>query len=374
MGFEKQVFESFKLAHAVGVIGFDYDRMMDFWPTSGMADYILAKAISEPDRSFGYWEDHYCSAFGPAADDVKAYFRYWRKQVWEQRLQPDLNELIKKGKYHNFARGLMWSLPDYYDVSDFDETDAILARAAAHDLTRSQETRVRQLVLANEHARLTCFAVINPAPNKFKHAQKLLQFRRQHKDDMSFPWLDVLAIEKRYADTGLTTALTLADYPLPWQVTPLAWKFRLDPAPADGLAEEWQLLPWTEMKTWHNLRTDFAWDNPYRSETDPDLYKQARDYDGVGWYATQLRIPEALREQRTHLHFTGVADTFSLWFNGRLVCEDREGGSVGIPIGPFVDWRRERQTVVVRVEETGSPGGIHGKVYVVPGPDQAGAD
>ena len=98
LGIEKQFFDAFQIAYRHGAIGADYDRLMGQWALFGAADYILARAMGDPEKSFAYWMDHYCAAFGPAADDVKAYFRYWREEVWEKRLRPDLNAITERGK------------------------------------------------------------------------------------------------------------------------------------------------------------------------------------------------------------------------------------------------------------------------------------
>ena len=70
---------------------------------------------------------------------MKAYFRYWRQEVWEKRLLPNMDKLVTRGRAGDFGRGLLWSLkyyrtdiyqPEgcdhYYESADFDKTDEIL--------------------------------------------------------------------------------------------------------------------------------------------------------------------------------------------------------------------------------------------------------
>ncbi|MCK5845644.1 MAG: DUF4838 domain-containing protein, partial [Victivallales bacterium] len=64
MGFEKKMFDNFKIGIKNGIIGTDYDSLHSYWPTSGIANYILARAHIYPERSFEDWEKEYCSAYG----------------------------------------------------------------------------------------------------------------------------------------------------------------------------------------------------------------------------------------------------------------------------------------------------------------------
>ena len=56
MGFEKQMFDHFQLGIKNGIIGTDYDSLHNFWPATGFADYILARAHTDPSKSCEHWE------------------------------------------------------------------------------------------------------------------------------------------------------------------------------------------------------------------------------------------------------------------------------------------------------------------------------
>ena len=140
--------------YEVCAFGTDYDSLHNYWPSSGIGNYILARGITDPDKSFEYWENEYCNTFGPAANEIKKYFAYWRNEVWKKRLMPDRETILKKGRYGNFRRGLMWNFQNYYNKADFDKTDAILKAALNKKLTSAELRRVETLVLANQHARL----------------------------------------------------------------------------------------------------------------------------------------------------------------------------------------------------------------------------
>ncbi len=373
MGFEKQMFDAFQIAVRHGAIAADYDSMQGIWPVTGIADYILAKAFSEPDRPFDHWETHYTDAFGPAAAAVKAYFRYWRESLWEQRLLPDLDALAERGKYYNFARGVMWSLDQYYTAADFDRTDALLEAASAAALSPSQRGLLEQLILANRHTRLVFEAVTAKGSDRFKPALALLAFRRRHREALRLPWLALFDREMYWGDiTGIQTAIALQDYPLPWQATDLAWRFRLDPGNA-GLAEGWAQLDWDRIRDWDSIRTDHIWEGqpenmPYPS---PELRAQLKTYDGVAWYATRLAVPPEMEGRKLYLYFGAVDESCQVFVNGNLAGEhlfkkpDDWTTPFEIRIDPHFDSERDPQLVIVRVEDRTGAGGIWKRVWLV---------
>src|SRR5690606_24724463 len=113
MGFEKQMYDAFRVAYRCGAVAADYDALMGLWHYTGLSDYTLAKTFTDPAAPLDQWEAEYYSAFGAAADAMKRYYRYWRDEFWQARIQPHLGEIVERGRHHNFARGLIWSLGDY---------------------------------------------------------------------------------------------------------------------------------------------------------------------------------------------------------------------------------------------------------------------
>jgi len=371
LGHEKQMYDAFQVAYQHGVVAVDYDSLTGLCPYTGMADYITARTFSDPSKPFAYWEDHYCAAYGPAAEDIKAYHRYWREEFWEKRIQPNLTKIVTFGKSHNFARGLMWTLGDYYRLSDFDATDAILKKAAARKLAEPQRKLVEELVLAHRGARLLVAAVTTPGADKFAHSLRLIEFREQHHRPGVFNWLSAYASESRFGDaSGAKIAYRLRTYPLPWIATGLAWWFKLDPNDV-GLKEKWQEKPWAEVSKWDLLRTDFYWDNPYRSETDPALVEKVVNYDGVAWYAVRQTIPTEMKGRKILLYFGAVGGSCQVYVNGKLAGthpSQKPGDkheSFTIRIDEFVDWERTEQTITVRIEDRSELGGIGKRVWLV---------
>ncbi|MFA7096388.1 MAG: DUF4838 domain-containing protein [Gammaproteobacteria bacterium] len=370
IGTEKQFFETFQIAYKCGTIGADYDRLMCQWTFHGLSDYALARSFSEPDKPFEYWEDHYCAAFGPAAPEVKAFFAYWRNEVWEKRLRPNLKEITERGKWFNFARGLVWSSLDlYYRPEDFDHTDALLKLAAPKAKTDFQREQILSLTLANRHARLVFNAIAAQGEDKFAHALDLLEFRRKHPDDFGMAMPMVTALEAKAGDvTGVVTAENLKKYPLPWKITDLHWRFRLDPEDR-GATEKWQGQPWDEKLKWSALRTDYSWKAPH--EPPPDIAQTLRTYEGIGWYATQIEVPEAMQGREVYLYFGAVDNSCWVYVNGQLAGEhlftkpDDWSTPFEIRIDPFLAVEDGKQEITVRVRNKGGSGGIWRRVWLV---------
>jgi hypothetical protein len=369
-GFEEHMFQAFQVAYRHGARGADYDSLVGHWPVTGLSDYVLARALSDPGQPFQHWVDHYCAAYGAAAGEVARYFAYWRQEVWNKRLQPDLHKIVEKGRYYNFARGLTWSLGDYYRLEDFDRTDAILQQAARATLTASERQKLDVLILANQHARLTFNAITGKGQEQFAAARTLLDFRRAQKNRLPLNWIGLFATESRFGDvTGIGKSYELREYPLPWVDTGVTWRFRMDPENA-GLAQKWHELPWEATANWDSLRVDAAWENAYDSETDPKLAARLKNYDGIAWYTTRVPLPKEMAGHRVFVFFGGVDESCWLYVNGHEAgAHVYKNGDPMVPfpleITPQVDWTQPLQTLTVRVEDKGGLGGLTSRIWVV---------
>ena len=379
IGIEKEMFDVFQLAVENGCISADYDSLMGCWNLTGMADYVLARAIADPGKDFTYWEDRYCSAFGNAAEDIREYFGYWRDQVWEGRLKPNLDRLVTAGRHGNFARGLGWSIrhdyirgykpegcDQYYTESDFDHTDRILQNAAARELTPEERRRVEQLVLINRHSRLEHGAMYYRDSKGYTCARDLLAFRTKHRTDMNMAWTGVFYVEDVWGDVcNLELVKQLGKYTLPWIKTPFKWRFEMDAQDA-GLKEAWQEKSWDETADWKPIRVNVYWSNTYESPH-VELKEQLKEYDGIGWYSFRFQTPTEMKGREVFLYFGGVDDSCRVYVNGALAGDHMEDGDTPfeIRIDQAVDWDAEYQHVMVRVEDLEGPGGVHKPTWIV---------
>jgi hypothetical protein len=128
----------------------------------------------------------HCAAAGKgaAADDVKAYYRHWREELWKKRLEPKMDELAKIGRYFNFGRGLYWRLNDYYRTEDFDAAEKFVAAAEAKKLSPTAREMVKRLRVRHDHSRLLFEAVAHKSK---ANSEKLVAFRQKHGFPL-YPW------------------------------------------------------------------------------------------------------------------------------------------------------------------------------------------
>ena len=191
VGCEKHFFKVFQIVQAHNPIGYDYDCGHKEGVLEYFRDYVIYKGMQDPTKSFEYWEDHYMSAFGPAAEDVKAYYRYWREEVWEKRLEPNILTIPKHpwgGPEFGFSKGLLLELGKWYREDDFDKAKGFLdAAAKRRGLSDGDRARIAELQLANEHGRLFFRAVANKCE---KNTIALYEFRKAHHDKLELIYWD----------------------------------------------------------------------------------------------------------------------------------------------------------------------------------------
>ena len=365
VGYEKHFFDLWQYLYRSGAIGFDYDSQTETGCFQYFDTYVLLKAMQDPSKTFAHWEKHYMQAFGAAADDIREYYRYWREQVWEKRLAPDQAKIAERGKWFNFARGLVWSLGKYYKESDFIEAGKYLDAALLRDLTAEERVRIEKMKLANEHARLFYNAVVN---KKDADSLKLLAFREKH----GFTLLP--ANEKHYGDIcGIQRVMNFKDYLPPYLKMPLFWNFRLDPD-NKGLEEKWYENTPAQVRRWGAVMcTNTPWESPHKHyrQISAAIRAKTANYDGIAWYGTQITIPADWKDRKVFLYFGAVDESCRLYVNGKKAGERIFKKSTdwstpfAIEITSFIDWKQKQQNVIVRVEDKSGQGGIWKPVWLV---------
>ena len=216
---------------------------------------------------------------------------------------------------------------------------------------------MEEAVLANKHMRLIFHAVTKKDQEKYKAAFELLAFRRKYKKAMELDYIGLIGTENTYRVTALPEITGfLKDYPLPWVKMGIAWYFKADPQ-KKGLKEMWHKKDFAQWKKEKFLRTDFFWQNPYRSETDPVLYKFLRTYKGSAWYCTRMRIPQGLTPPLV-LTFPKLKGKCTLYVNGIKAGETKANGGKAVmklacPLQGGVFY-----TFVMHCEGDGGPGAL----------------
>ena len=370
MGFEKQLFETFKVGVKYGVIGTSYDSLHGFWDIAGLGDYLIARGNVDPSKDFEHWMKEFCSVYGPAALEVRHYYDYWRKNIWEKKLWPNRAAIAERGRYGNFRRGLMWDIFKYYSEKDFDNTDALLKKGLAKQLNAVQKRHLEQLLLANAHARLTYRAMAAQGKAKARAAVALLKFRRANMNKLNLNWERLSNLEIGFGDaTGTKAACLLSDYD-DFEETSVSWYFTPDPR-NEGEKEKWELTEMHEMRnTWTRIRVDTQWENQ-KKHAEENFRKLMENYDGFGYYGLNLAVNPKWQGKEVSLMFGAVDESAWVWVNGkfsgkRLYVKDPDWSTpFAIDITDQIDWKKKRQTVVVKVEDKNGAGGIWRGVMLV---------
>ena len=361
MGFDLQIYSAFKTGIKYGVVGTSYDSLHGFWDISGLADYVIARGHVDPSKSHDHWVTEYCSAYGPAAPEARAYFDYFRTNIWEKRILPHREAIAKAGNNGNFRLGLMSNIKSYYNESDFDAVEKILRKGLEKKLSPQQKRRLETLLLVNEHSRLTFRAIAARGPEKVRAAVKLLQFRRANKDRLNINWERLFNIEARFGDcTGIKAAELLGQYD-EYRDTPQWWGFRLDPENA-GEKEKWHELPYRKLFR-KMVRTDAHWEQQ-KYLKDEAFKAQLENYDGIAYYGQLLAVPAEWKGKEIFLVFGAVDESAWVYVNGKFAgshvfASDNDWKTpFAIPITEQIDWNQPKQTVTVRVEDKTGLGGI----------------
>ncbi len=148
----RQTAEFFQFAVEHGMEGSRFDSLTGQWATHGPKLYVHMRLHAKPDRAVDDILDEYYQAFGPAADEVRAYFEYW-EQYCRENLQRINDLYIDIG--HRWSRFLLQAHRAFPPAS-FEPAEAILRRArqAARESPHEEYAdRVEFLAAGLEHAR-----------------------------------------------------------------------------------------------------------------------------------------------------------------------------------------------------------------------------
>ena len=84
MLYPHKVGSDIKYFAANGLIGTDFDTMMNDWASQGLNYYVMAKLLWNPDSDVDQIINDYCkSGFGPSSEKVKAFFSHVEKMTLE---------------------------------------------------------------------------------------------------------------------------------------------------------------------------------------------------------------------------------------------------------------------------------------------------
>ncbi len=193
--FARQFADDFQYQAKNGMFGTDFDSLTGQWATQGTTLYLLMRLHTHPEASVDELLAEYYSGFGPAADQVKAYFDHWEKYTMENRKH--INDVF----YDRIAiRWRTWAKAAHrvFPEECFAAGEALLAKAElAAKADPESAARVAFLRTGLTHAKLcskvaALLTTADPAstPERGKAAlEELLRFRRAHERE----WFSNLA-------------------------------------------------------------------------------------------------------------------------------------------------------------------------------------
>ncbi len=357
--------EEFSYEAAHGLIATDLGAIIGQWATQGPNLYILGRLHDDPRLSVDAVFDEYYSAFGKAAEAVRAYFMHWEK--------------VSDAVPSNLEKEVDLHFAHFYRDSDRIFTSAVMA--TGRDLLEKAKTAARgdstaaarvdfldkgltnaELTLAAQRAyrqyqkdhRIGEFAVA---------LQKLDDFRasveRESVANMAYlRWAENYTWRREPVKLAAAPGVRLDD----------PWAFAWDPK-NEGLGQAWFAEDY-DVSKWLAADATRPWSEQEVGKT--WKAKHGADYSGFAWYRKTFNIPKAVDSQRVRLLFGAVAHACVIWVNGKKVLDRPypHQGDVKLREDAFeVDVtnavRNDRpNTLAVRIENREAAGGICEPVWL----------
>ncbi len=344
-----------------GLIGTDFDSLTGQWGTQGLNLYVLPRILNNPDLPVEQVFDEYYSAFGPAKNQVKAYFEYWKK--------------ISDGVTDDYWKQIKGTW-DFYAIAHHIFTPEVMKKGfelleqarqvAAGDKTASARVAFLKKGLKNAALSLQVQQALtqyrqdgNFAP--YKQALNALDEYRQQCEPDNIANMGTLRYRER-------TRWPQANSSQEWgKLLDIRWKFSFD---ADKKGEEsaWYADNFNDT-AWPQIAvTDFWTESAVGKEWHD---QNGKDYQGLGWYRTTFKLERPPVPRRYFLVFGAVHGTCRIWINGQEAYTRPYGGATDQFLrGPFqveitslVRFDRPN-TVAVRTEYVDGAGGMWKPVWL----------
>lgn len=356
--YARKLGDDFSYAAAHGMIGTDFDSLTGQWATQGPNLYMLARLHDDPRMTVDAALDEYYSAFGKAADAVRACFAHW--------------ERVSDAVTDNLAKQADLHFSHFYRDADRIFTPAVMA--TGHTLLAKAEAaasgdsiaaaRVDFLGKGLKNAELTL--AVQRAYRQYQKDGRIAGFAAalQELDDfrariegesganMAFlRWAENRTWQRELVKLAGSPGTRLDD----------PWAFAWDPK-NEGVAQGWFAEGFDASK-WLSADTTRPWE-----EQDAGKAWKAEhgaDYNGFAWYRKTFNVPKAAGSQRAGLLFGAVAKACVIWVNGQKVFdrpyprqEDAKSWADAFEVDVSNAVRNDRpNTLAVRVENKAGAGG-----------------
>jgi hypothetical protein len=129
LAFMHQFAEAFQFYARNGMIGTDFDSLQGQWATQGPNLYLLSRLHVRPETLVDTLLEEYYAAFGPASENIKAYFSYWEDYAIEnsQRAAETIRSR-RDGHYRRYANYAQ-VVDELYPLAVFPPAETMLESA-----------------------------------------------------------------------------------------------------------------------------------------------------------------------------------------------------------------------------------------------------
>ena len=138
-----------KYCAATGMVGGDFDSLGHNWATLGLNYYVLAQMLWDPAQSVDSIIDDYCkSGFGPAADEMKAYFAHLEKLTDKMAERKAENIAALEDLTNDYHESLFKTFTIVYNDGEMAKLEAMLEKAKAKTAADSIERKRVEFITA----------------------------------------------------------------------------------------------------------------------------------------------------------------------------------------------------------------------------------
>lgn len=126
-----------------------------------------------------------------------------------------------------------------------------------------------------------------------------------------------------------------------------SWHFKYDSSVV-GVQEQWY-SPGTKISGWVTVPGGSYWKD---------------SYDGRGWFAQDIWLPQIRSDRSVAFVLTSVSDSAKVWLNGKQLALHRYNTNMQYADIQSVYRPDRKNRFVIMVVDTGGPGGLTGDAYL----------
>jgi hypothetical protein len=379
--YSKALYDDFHFFQNNNLIGFDFDTLTGNWAGQGLAYYVLAEMSSRPNASYEELSREYFESFGPAADSIREYSRYFETLT---RNAPQLlrdHDLVSHHTWGGWWPAHIRLVPLFLTPAVAAHAEKILQHAARQVETAEPiyQERLSTIRKGFEHSKIMAetfrkLQLDNPKIKmSYRDKQEILQplwdYRHTILTDISVSTAALFAHEQRifklwdaFAPQEIAQNRQ-RDLPNTKTIALMQnWQFRIDPADK-GVQARW-FSPVNADSQWTSITIARPWREALKNTPESK----------IGWYRLSFEVPNLSDTgEKVLLRFGAIDSETRMWVNGVQVNErgyPHDGNYDSWNEAFEVDVTHAVQTaakndLVIRVESEQKNAGITGTVALL---------